>query len=141
MLYTCYFLLIVIIFILFQKFNEKVQKHRCSNFKKNKNEQYRKSISTYVSSVIGTLQCLEQRLFSMIDQAEQSSSNSMTHVVGQLSSFIDVRIIIYRICFYYVLTCAVYSFDPCIWRDNAMLEHFIQYAEFFIHFFPSKSCD
>ncbi|XP_029343663.1 tripartite motif-containing protein 29 isoform X1 [Acyrthosiphon pisum] len=71
------------------KFNEKVQKHRCSNFKKNKNEQNKKDISTYVSSVIGTLQCLEQRFFSMIDQAEQSSSKSMTHVVGQLNSFVD----------------------------------------------------
>jgi len=93
-----------------------VQKHRCSNLKKNKNEQNKKFISTYVSSVIGTLQCLEQRLFWMIDKAEQSSTNSMTHVVGQLSGFIDVRLIIYRIYFYYVVTCVVYSSDLCMAR-------------------------
>jgi len=71
-----------------------VQKHRCSNLKKNKKfDQHKQSISTYVSSVIGALQCLEQQLFCVIDQAEQSSTNSMAEVVDQLNSFIDVRII------------------------------------------------
>ncbi|XP_022183496.1 RING finger protein 17 isoform X2 [Myzus persicae] len=72
------------------KFNEKVQKHRCSNLKKNKKfDQHKQSVSMYVSSVIGALQCLEQQLFCMIDQAEQSSTNSMAQVVDQLNSFID----------------------------------------------------
>lgn len=75
--------------------------------KKNKNfDQKKQLISTYVASVIGALQCLEQQLFYMMDQAEQSNTNSMIRVVGQLTNFIEVRII-----FYYVLTYS--SFDLC----------------------------
>lgn len=84
-----------------------MQKHQCYNLKKNKSfDQKKRLISTYVASVIGALQCLEQQLFYMMDQAEQSSTNSMIQVVGQLTNFIEVRII-----FYYILTYS--SFDLC----------------------------
>ncbi|KAF0758358.1 Uncharacterized protein FWK35_00017618 [Aphis craccivora] len=72
------------------RFNEKVQKRQCYNLKKNKNfDQKKQLISTYVASVIGALQCLEQQLFYMMDQAEQSNTNSMIRVVGQLTNFIE----------------------------------------------------
>lgn len=84
-----------------------MQKYQCYNLKKNKNfDQKKRLISTYVSSVIGALQCLEQQLFNMMDQAEQSPANSMIQVVGQLTDFIEVRII-----FHYILTYS--SFDLC----------------------------
>ncbi|XP_025195551.1 RING finger protein 17-like isoform X2 [Melanaphis sacchari] len=72
------------------KFNDKVKKYRCHNLKKNKSfDHIKRLLSTYVSSVIGAFQCFEQQLFNVMDQAEESSANSMIQIVDQLNSFIE----------------------------------------------------
>lgn len=60
------------------------------------NDKNKSNVTTFISNLAGSLQCVELNTLNMLDQADQAFDYSITDIISQLNCFIDVSIFWYQ---------------------------------------------